>query len=211
MSKVVLEYFPSRGRAEQIRLILEEAGVTYETNYNVDRSVMKGDKDSYPFGQLPRLIDGNLSLVQSYAISRHLARKYNLYGKTLEEHAIVDMIADAGEDLRTPYYDAIYTSGDYDAQVKRYERIGLELFGRLEYLLSKNNGGNGYFVGNDVTYADFIIFEMLDISPKMLPHILDGFPLLKAFHGRVAARPKIAAYIASGRRPNKVNANDRGN
>ena len=79
----------------------------------VDRSPLKQDKDLYPFGQVrttpekrfflsnhcivqvPRFSDGSLNLVQGYTICRHLARKYNLYGTTLEEHAkagIFDMM-----------------------------------------------------------------------------------------------------------------------
>jgi len=209
-SQIVLEYFPTRGRAEYIVLILEEAGVPYERRNMIDRSNLKVDKDAYPFGQVPRLIDGSLNLVQGYTICRHLARKFNLYGSTLEEHAKADEIADAGEDLRSQYYEAIYTSGDFDAEVRAFAASSPGILAGLEYLLSKNNGGHGYFVGAGVTYADFIIFEMLDIIPKLLPNHLDAYPLLKAFHARVAARPKIAAYIASGKRP-QVNGNNRGN
>jgi glutathione S-transferase len=65
--------------------------VTYEEK-PVDYAAMKADKEGYPFGQAPRLIDGQLNLVQSYAITRHLARKYNLYGGSLEEQAKVGII-----------------------------------------------------------------------------------------------------------------------
>ena len=46
------------------------------------------------FGQLPQLeIDGK-TLYQSMAITRFLARKYNLAGKTNFEEAEADMIVD---------------------------------------------------------------------------------------------------------------------
>ena len=58
--------------------------------------------------QLPYLIDGDLKLVQSGAILRHIARKHGLLGQTPEEQARVD-IADAQiNDLRGGFVGMCY-------------------------------------------------------------------------------------------------------
>jgi len=137
----ILEYFGIRGRAEYIRLILEEVGATYDEvvvarpKWDTD----KINKDNYPFHQVPKLTDNalNLPLVQSNAICRHLSRKYNLYGKTIEEQAKTDMYADAGEDLRVAYNEAMYCSGDYNEAVKELHPQAQKIMEELEYQLKK--------------------------------------------------------------------------
>jgi len=67
----------------------------------------------------------------------------------------------------------------------------------FETLLKKNNGGKGFFVGNDISLADFAIFHTLDLAVGRVPNCLDSFPLLKAFKQRIDERPRIKAYLAS--------------
>jgi hypothetical protein len=108
----VLTYFPIRGRAEPIRLLLEDAQIKYEDNRNFNWQQEKPNRDKYPFGQLPAISFGSLHIVQQDAILRHLAREHNYYGTLPEEMADADMIAGAVEDLKGPYGRAIY-GGDF--------------------------------------------------------------------------------------------------
>ena len=41
------------------------------------------------------------------------------------------------------------------------------------------------------------MYELFDINSQLEPTVLDDFPNLKAFHGRVQAMPTVAAYINS--------------
>merc|ERR1712063_100839 len=50
------------------------------------------------FGQVPLLQDGDFNIVQSNAIARYLARRFNLYGDE-KQGAIADMIVDGHNDL----------------------------------------------------------------------------------------------------------------
>jgi glutathione S-transferase len=108
----VLTYFPIRGRAEPIRLLLEDAQIKYEDHRNFNWQQEKPNRDKYPFGQLPCMSFGSLHIVQQDAILRHLAREHNYYGTLPEEMADADMIAGAVEDLKGPYGKAIY-GGDF--------------------------------------------------------------------------------------------------
>jgi hypothetical protein len=52
---------------------------------------------------------GDLNLVQMNAILRHVGRKYGLYGATEREHAVIDMLLDAAEELRAAYLQFIFS------------------------------------------------------------------------------------------------------
>ena len=76
-----LTYFGFRGLGEPIRLMLEDLGVDYE-DHRVSDAEWADLKPKLPFRQMPRLEDGDVTLVQSQAILRHLARPRGLYGET---------------------------------------------------------------------------------------------------------------------------------
>lgn len=100
----VLQYFPARGRAEPIRLALAYAQQEwFEPDVNPILPIMRKQLDGYTFRQLPRYIDevnSKVDLVQSMAILRHIARKFQLYGVDEEETSFIDMVIDGVQDLR---------------------------------------------------------------------------------------------------------------
>lgn len=66
---VQIYYFPIRGRAEVIKLLCAAKGVQFEMK-DVDYEQMKTDRAQYPFGQCPRLVDGDVDICQSNAMVR---------------------------------------------------------------------------------------------------------------------------------------------
>jgi len=68
---------------------------------------------------------------------------------------------------------------------------------RLEDILKKNKGGDGFFVGDKMTAADIHFFTSMEWF-LMNGHegALDSFPKLKALKERVASNEAIAAYLA---------------
>ena len=59
-------------------------------------------------------------------------------------------------------------------------------------------------VGRSLTYVDLSMFQLIAglryAFPKTMARVEDDIPGLVALHDKVAARPNIAAYLASGRR-----------
>jgi len=207
-----LVYFPIRGRAEVPRLILEEAGAPY-------KSVAVSDDDMKPlkasgdlaFGQVPLLRHGNFKLVQSNAIIRYLGRQLGRYGKTAKDRAFIDMVLDGAEDLRMKYLKMIYGDEDFETAKARYlDEVAKVWLGYFETILLKNNGGHGFLVGDQLSVADLSLYEEVDKQGRLFPNLVSAYPLLKAWKTRVETIPRIAAYLASGRRPAFVNGNDRG-
>lgn len=50
-----------------------------------------------------------------------------------------------------------------------------------------------------ITYVDFLVYDVLDKHRMFEPKCLDTFPNLKDFMGRFEALEKISAYIKSSR------------
>jgi glutathione S-transferase len=194
-----LTYFNGRGRAEIVRLIFAVAGVEYE-DVRLDKEKWPALKPSTPFGQVPIIEFEGKTFCQSNAIGRYLARKFNVAGKTDVEQLEADMIVDCMEDGLKPF---ITLFGEKDearkAELKKkYAEEQLPVsFAGLESILKSNKGGDGFFVGDSLTWAD-LAFLMFVSWSKMSGNetLLDNYPKLKALEKRVESVPKVAAWIA---------------
>jgi len=204
-SKLTLYYFPLRGLGEEIRIVLEEIGVEYDDIRAPIGSELHLDLKAklLPFGQVPLLIDGTHHLVQSKAILRYLGRKHNLYGDTEDQKIVADTLTEATVDFRSSWRKITYST---NFEHEKDDYINKELppqLAKFENYLKK--GGHTYFASNNVTFADLVFYELLDLHTILAPHCLDAFPQLKAFKTHIEERPKIKAYLASGRRPKFLN------
>jgi len=190
-SKPVLTYFSGRGRAETSRLIFAEAGVDYEDVRVNDHSSLI---PSLPFGQLPVLDHNGVRIAQSVAIARYLAKLYGLYGKTAIEGAQADMIVDGFIDLNS-------SPNKTDEEKAKFQSTALpKWLGHFEKILGSNHEGKGFFVGDSITYADILSFNLLGNYTKANASCLDNTPLLKAHYKRIGDRPNIKAWVE--KRPN---------
>lgn len=200
MSTPLLTYFDVRGRAEVIRLILEETATPYE-----ERRIQVADwpalKPTLPFGQLPTYQDGDLSIVQSHAIYRHLARKHGLYGANEREHIRCDIVEEAFVDAQFTV-GSFYSNPDFAKKRDEFEAATLpDLMTKLQRLLEQNEDGTGFWVGDRLSLADFVAWHLLDYVRPFSQRTLDRFAKLSGFKRRFEARPRIAAYLRSERRP----------
>jgi glutathione S-transferase len=196
----LLTYFDVRGRAEVVRLILEETGTAYRER-RVQMSEWPTLKPTLLFGQLPIYEEGDLVIVQSHAIYRHLARVHNLYGNNEREHVRCDMVEETFVDAQTNV-GGFFWHPDFANKRDEYERTTLpELLERLQRLFEQNNNGTGFWVGDNLTYVDFCAWHLLDYVRPFSQRTLERFEKLNAFKQRIEARPRIAAYLKSDRRP----------
>jgi glutathione S-transferase len=189
-----LVYFKLRGRAQTIRYICKDNGLELEEELVTDEAWPKL-KPNTPFGQLPVFYDGTTVLAQSNAIIRYLARKHGLYGKNDTEATQIDMLNDQEEDLRLRYVILIYQQ--YDTHKDEFIKDLPTQLAIFEKSLKKNHDGTGFFVGTQISFADYSIFELLDNLQVLSPKCLQNFPLLKAFHSRIANREKLLRYRQS--------------
>eukprot|EP01104_Vermistella_antarctica_P012389 TRINITY_DN3575_c0_g1_i1.p1 TRINITY_DN3575_c0_g1~~TRINITY_DN3575_c0_g1_i1.p1 ORF type:complete len:328 (-),score=90.26 TRINITY_DN3575_c0_g1_i1:155-1096(-) len=214
---VTLRYFNLRGRAEAIRLLLEDGGVAY-TDVRVGAEGVGSWSDLkqewepiLAFGQLPQLSVGNRSIVQSHAILRYLGRALGMAGEGAEEELLCDVIAGGAEDLRKLYSRLVYASSQEEFETNRVPFVSEVLpakFAKFEALLHHNSpfyGKINFFVSEQLTYADVLVFDVVDAASRLSPTSLDEFPILRGFMDRVRSRKNIKAYLKSDRRPTASN------
>ncbi|CAB3398820.1 unnamed protein product [Caenorhabditis bovis] len=191
---LTLTYFDVRGRGEYIRLLL----IDQRIEFNDDR--VKIERDKWPqlkatlaFGQLPRLRHGNKEYFQTGAIMRHLGRVYGLSGSNEDEATFIDMFFEGVKDVRAIYLRFIYYDDPTrEEMIKNVLPAELE---KLEKLLGTRANGDHFVGGERISYADYILFEELDVYLTLDAHLLDAFPKLNAFHARFSQRPNLKDYL----------------
>ncbi|XP_028613090.1 glutathione S-transferase Mu 2 isoform X2 [Grammomys surdaster] len=189
--------------AHSIRLLLEYTDTSYE-----DKKYSMGDAPDYDrnqwlsekfklgldFPNLPYLIDGSHKVTQSNAILRYLGRKHNLCGETEEENIRVDILENQVMDTRMQLAMVCY-SPDFEKKKPEY----LESLPEKMKLYSEFLGKQPWFAGNKITYADFLVYDILDQHRIFEPKCLDAFPNLKDFIVRFEGLKKISDYMKSSR------------
>lgn len=215
MPNPTLLYFPGRGRAELIRLILAEAGVEYDEHHVGHGTPPSGGRPTdvgalkaagvLPFGAVPvwEEPDG-FRLAQSTAIASHLARRHGLLGKGTLEAARCDELLGCVDDVRGELRKIPLAAPERRADVRTELQASVlpRWLADLERHLAPRLQATGYAVGGALTVADLALWYLLEmLRDNGFGAALEGCPALEAFFGRIAARPRIAAYLASPRRP----------
>jgi len=194
--KLKLYYFNGMGRGEVSRLLLTEAKIPFD-DCRVDSKDWMKLKPDMPFGQMPVLEMEGFKLAESGAIERFIARKGNLYGSTIMDQAVIDMVVEGCNDVLGAWVK-IHFSKETDKNEKMATFLKDEATkwaGLLNVILKKNEGGRGYFVGKGCTYADIAVFRSLGFLNGVNADVLKNAPELKALCERVGAHPQIAEYV----------------
>nr|CAH0103004.1 unnamed protein product [Daphnia galeata] len=201
MASVKTGYWNIRGYMQPIRLLLAYAGVEHEDKrYNFgpapDYDSSEWLKDKFNLGldfpNCPYYIDGDVKLSQTFAILKYLGRKHNLAPKTEEEHIRVDLIEAEAEDMRTKWSTLCYHA-DFEKMKPEYVKNAPVKLKEISAFL----GSHPYFAGQNITYIDFLIYELMDQNSQLIPGLLDEFPNLKEFHARIGGLEKVASYLSS--------------
>ena len=126
------KYFKLMAKGLGPLLALEVGGCDFTGNYidlGQDRVQWKALKPSTPFGQLPILKDGDMTIAQTTAILSYIGRKSNTEGSTDEEFAMSQMLMAEAEDIYAAAQKLVPTIFvAIDAESKE----GLEGFNRWE-------------------------------------------------------------------------------
>eukprot|EP01121_Diplochlamys_sp_Union-15-3_P012913 TRINITY_DN3937_c0_g1_i1.p1 TRINITY_DN3937_c0_g1~~TRINITY_DN3937_c0_g1_i1.p1 ORF type:complete len:227 (-),score=33.79 TRINITY_DN3937_c0_g1_i1:59-739(-) len=210
-NKVVIAYWDIRGLANPVRFILEYTKTPYVDkqyvakgspgNWDVSDWLNDKEKLGLDFPNLPYLIDGDLKVTQSNTILRYLGNKNGLSGKDNKEKAIVDMLGDVAMDFRNEIIKLVYNR-DFKDLVGNFEHKTVpNYFSRLSTFL----GDKKWFIGDNLTWPDFVLFELFDQTRLMVPHAFDSFPRLANFVKRFESIPEISEYLKSDRAVKRVN------
>lgn len=187
-----LTYFAVKGRCGALKIMLADKDQQLKENLVTFEEWMKGDlKATCVFGQLPKFEDGDLVLFQSNAMLRHLGRKHAAYGKNDSEASLIDVMNDGVEDLRLKYIKLIYQ--EYETGKEAFIKDLPNHLKCFENVLAKNK--TGFLVGDQISFADYNLFDLLLNLKVLSPSCLDSFPSLKSFVDKISARPKVKALL----------------
>jgi glutathione S-transferase len=216
-----LYYWPSiPGRGEFVRLALEEAGADYTDVARTQRGgvpklmrfLKGGSQGRLPFAP-PFLKAGRLVIAQTANILLWLAPRHGLVPKSeasrLWAHQLQLTLADwlvEVHDSHHPIGGAFYYEDQKPESKRRAAHFTAErlpkFLGYFERVLEREMGG--WLLGKTFSYPDLSLFQMIAglryALPRAMGRLERKYPRSVALHERVAARPRVAAYLASKRR-----------
>jgi len=199
----VITYFPIRGRAEPIRLMLEELDIKYR-----DNPVVVADwqslKPQMPFGKIPMFEDGDYTIHESHAIYRYLARKYDLYGDSESERIQCDMLEHVLGDAVEAFSRLVWSSHFEQQRQSFIDKQTRFTLNNLETYLASSSRDKDCWVGSRLTYIDFLGWTYLDNIRALARGIVNEYPILAHLKGSFENKPKIQAYLQSDRRPKTI-------
>ncbi|KAL3823317.1 hypothetical protein ACHAXA_010452 [Cyclostephanos tholiformis] len=217
-AKLQLKYFDIRGAAETCRVLLALGGEEYvDARYEIDQATFQSPEflEAKENGDLkmnlnraPVLVipDGRV-IGQSKAIERYLARRLGLMGKTPEDEAIIDCIAEHCRDVK----DAAarkgfsrFTKGKTDEEkaIARSEWFETEMpsmLDKIEASLPETSRSPGFSFGDAPTYGDVAIWALLrDCAPADLDDTTKASEkciALNAIADQIASNPGVSKWL----------------
>ena len=217
-----LYYWPTiQGRGEFVRLALEEAGADYVDvarrtgGVAAMRQLMDATATAHaPFAP-PFLKDGEVLIAQTANILLYLGRRHGLAPRDepgrLWAHQLQLTIADVvdeAHDTHHPIASSLYYE-DQEAEARRRaadftaNRIPKYL-AYFDQVLARNPRGDRHLVGRRVSYCDLSLFQLVAglryAFPQAMARLEPRVPRVTVLHDRIAARPRIDAYLNSARR-----------
>jgi glutathione S-transferase len=221
-----LFYWPTlQGRGEFVRLALEAAGAPYidvargakDTGQGVPAMLgyLQDDRVAHPPFAPPFLKDGEVLVGQTAAILQYLAPQLKLVARSEQARVwtqqiqltIADMVTEA-HDTHHPVGAGLYYEDQKPEAVRRAQEFcGVRMPKFLtwfESVLVRNPAGSRYLVGGRLSYADLSLFQLVEglsyAFPRTARGVLARTPRVVELHDRVAALPRVAAYLRSERR-----------
>lgn len=194
---------PLSGHAHRVELLLRMLGLPFQT---VDVDLLAGahKKPDFlalnPFGQVPVLQDGDLTLFDSNAILVYLAKRYDTSGRWLPDDAVTAarvqqwLSVAAGQLVNGPAAARLVTLFKAPLDHDRALATAGQLFGVIDRHLATRD----YLAADRATIADLAVYAYTAHAPEGGVS-LEAFPHLKRWLQRVEALPGFAAMQASPR------------
>lgn len=221
-----LHYWPTiQGRGEFVRLALEAAGAPYvDVARGAEGSgrglpatlrLMDDATLAHPPFAPPFLKDGDLLVGQTAAILHYLAPQLKLVARseqarvwTQQIHLTIADMVDEAHDTHHPVSTGLYYEDQKPEALRCAQAFCSERLPKFmqwfESIVARNPAGPRHLVGGRLSYADLSLFQLVEglryAFPKASEKALAKAPLVVQLHHRVAALPRVAAYLRSERR-----------
>jgi len=217
-----LYYWPEiQGRGEFVRLALEEAGQPYVDVARLPATqgggskaileVLAGKKNGAPAFAPPILKMGTLWVAQTSLILEVVGARLGLAPKDEASRVlcqqvaltILDLVAEVHESHH-PVASGLYYEDQKGEAKKRSAHFLEERVPKYLGYFDRVLGGKEWMVGEALSYCDLLVFQVLAglsyAFPRAYAREARTVKRLVELGERVAARPRIASYLASKRR-----------
>jgi glutathione S-transferase len=179
------------------------------------RRLLDGDDVGHPPFAPPYLKAGELLVGQTANILFYLGPHLDLApadeAGRLWTHQLQLTIADLVDEVHDshhPIASSLYYEDQRPEAKRRTEDFltsrAPKYLGYFEKVLIRNKAGSEYLIGTNLTYPDLSLFQAVAglryAFPRAMATLEPKYPRVVALHERVAARPRIAAYLSSDRR-----------
>jgi glutathione S-transferase len=211
-----LYYWPEiQGRGEFVRLALEEAGADYvdvARKRGISAMMPMMERHDRPPYAPPFLKAGKTVIAQTALVLHYLGPRLGLCPRAEPDRlwahqlqlTVMDFVKEI-HDTHHPISSAIYYEDQKPAAKRGTEAFwrhrAPKMLGYFERVLARRGP---YVFGRRVSYVDLSLFQVVSglryAFPKRMKRLERSLPNLAALHDRVAARPRMAAYLKSGRR-----------
>jgi glutathione S-transferase len=211
-----LFYWPTiQGRGEFVRLALEEAGAKYvdvaRQPGGMARMMAELEGAGNPAFAPPFLKAGELTIGQTANILLFLGQHHGLAPQDEQgglwthqlQLTIADLVAEA-HDAHHPVAPSLYYEDQKPEARRRAADFASARIPKFYEYFARVLGQREFLVGDKLTYADLSLFQVIEglryAFPNAAAKAEAQYRNLGALRDRVAARPNIAAYLASKRR-----------
>jgi len=214
-----LYYWPIQGRGEFIRLVLEDAGADYTDVCRQPgglakmKQVLEGREPALLQFAPPFVRAGDVWLAHSAHIAAYLGEQLGLAPSDEQGRlaartlmlTIADLVTEVHDTHHPVALDQVYEDQKQPALIRaasfRTQRMP-KFLRHLERHLARAD--SGVLIGKAETYVDLAAFQIVEGLRFAFPHAFEQLaghvPRLLALRDRIAARPRLASYLASERR-----------
>ena len=185
-------YFAPRTRATRPRWMLEELDVPYEI-VPVDLTAKENREPAYlrvhPLGEVPALVDGDVTVLESIAICMYLADRFSERG----------LAPPVSSPLRGPYYQwLLFCPSRIEPAIARWAQHGGDVaeadrekartrFAEAAEVLTRVLATGEYMLGDRFSTVDVSVGSNLNWARRV--GLLDGRDVLSGYVDRLFARP----------------------
>jgi glutathione S-transferase len=192
MSRTMKLYVAPRTRATRPRWMLEELGLPYEI-VTVDLAAKENREPGYlrvhPLGEVPALVDGDVTVFESIAICMYLADRYSERG----------LAPSVSSPLRATYYQwLLFCPSRIEPAIARWAQHGGDVaeaerekararFAEAAEVLTRVLATREHMLGDSFSTVDVIVGSNLNWARRV--GLLDEHDVLSGYVDRLLGRP----------------------
>lgn len=198
---IKLYCFPRSGNSREVKLVLEEKGIPYQSVNIRENDVVNNDEDfkkASPNKKVPAIVDGTVYMCNSYSINEYLESEY-------PDHPVLPKDESARAEIKAwvAHYDKslalkiglLLIETILKPAAEQKEHVKEMLRGEIKAGLKELNeklSGREYFFG-EYSLADISMTPHLAAMGRLGVEIDDDLTDLKAWMQRVKSRPNFDA------------------